>query len=59
MPASSPAPGKPRLLDQVRQAGFAPFRRPEPVDRYTQWARRYILFRGKRHPQVSRELGAR
>jgi hypothetical protein len=31
------------------------FRRAEPGERYADWARRYIVFHGKRHP---RDLGA-
>jgi len=50
-----PAPQPPRLLDQLRQTAFTRFGRPEPGDRYADWAQRYILFHGKRHP---RELGA-
>jgi Phage integrase, N-terminal SAM-like domain len=50
-----PAPQPPRLLDQLRQTAFTRFGRPEPGDRYADWAHRYILFHGKRHP---RELGA-
>lgn len=44
-----------RLLDQLRDVALARFGRPEPGDRYVEWARRYILFQGERHP---RELGA-
>jgi hypothetical protein len=50
-----PAPQPPRLLDQLRQTAFTRFGRPEPGDRYADWAHRYIVFHGKRHP---RELGA-
>jgi hypothetical protein len=53
LPTAPPQP--PRLLDQIRQFAFAHFNRPEPVDRYADWARRFILFHGKRHP---RDLGA-
>src|SRR5262249_2730057 len=35
---------------------LARFGRPEPGERYAEWARRFILFHGKRHP---RELGLR
>jgi integron integrase len=52
--ASASTSPPPRLLDQVRQMATARFGRPEPADRYVQWAKRYILFHGKRHP---RELG--
>ena len=48
-------PLPPRLLDQLRQRALARFGRPEPGERYVQWARRFILFHGKRHP---RELAA-
>jgi integron integrase len=44
----------PRLLDRLRQAALAHFGRPEPADRYCDWAYRFILFHSKRHP---RELG--
>jgi hypothetical protein len=60
MPHATPASGAdalpqpPRLLDQLRLTAFARFGRPEPGDRYADWARRYILFHGKRHP---RDLG--
>ena len=47
---------RPRLLDQVRGMALARFGRPEPGERYADWARRYILFHGKRHPG---ELGLR
>ncbi len=54
-PLSAPAaPQPPRLLDQLRQAAFAHFGRPEPGQRFADWARRFILFHGKRHP---RDLG--
>jgi hypothetical protein len=43
------------LLDQLRTAAWTRFRRPEPGERYTQWARRYILFHNMRHPL---EMGA-
>lgn len=47
-------PSAPRLLDQVLACALARFGRPEPGARYVDYARRYILFHGKRHP---RELG--
>jgi Phage integrase, N-terminal SAM-like domain len=53
--AAPPGPQQPRLLDQLRQTALARFGRPEPGERYADWARRYIFFHGKRHP---RELGA-
>jgi hypothetical protein len=53
-PASlNPSPGgpPPKLLDRLRAAALAHFARPEPADRYAGWARRFILFHGKRHPR--------
>jgi hypothetical protein len=47
-------PQPPRLLDQLRQAAFAHFGRPEPGQRFVDWSRRYIVFHGICHP---RELG--
>ena len=41
----------PRLLDQLRQAAFHHFGRPEPAERHVDWVRRFILFHGKRHPR--------
>jgi hypothetical protein len=55
LPVSAPAREAPRLLDQVRQAAFAHFGRPEPGERLADWTRRFVLFHGKRHP---RDLGA-
>jgi len=51
--AAAPAQ-PPRLLDQLRALAAARFGRVEPGERYVNWARRFILFHGKRHP---RELG--
>jgi Phage integrase, N-terminal SAM-like domain len=50
-----PVAARPRLLDQLQQAADRRFGRPEPGERYAGWARRFILFHGKRHPA---ELGA-
>jgi integron integrase len=44
-------PQPPRLLDQLRQVALAHFGRPEPGQRLADWARRFILFHGKRHPR--------
>jgi len=46
-----PATPPPRLLDRLHDAALAHFARPEPADRYVGWARRFILFHGKRHPR--------
>jgi integrase len=51
---SAPVTQPPRLLDQLKQKALARFGRAEPGERYVAWARRFILFHGKRHP---RELG--
>lgn len=44
-----PAPQPPRLLDQVRERALARFGRPEPGERYADWARRFVIFHGMRH----------
>ncbi len=48
-------PGKPRLLDQVRQACRLRHYSLRTEEAYIHWVRRFILFHGKRHPQ---QLGA-
>jgi hypothetical protein len=45
----------PRLLDQVRERIRLNHYSIRTEDAYVDWARRFILFHGKRHP---RELGA-
>src|SRR5262245_31831369 len=53
--ALASAPAQPlRLVDQLRALAMSQFGRSEPGERYADWARRFILFHGKRHP---RELG--
>src|SRR5260370_15277563 len=52
---ASPGAHPPRLLEQLRQTALARFGRREPGERHADWALRYILFHGKRHP---RELAA-
>jgi integron integrase len=52
--AAADAPPSPRLLDRLRQLAHDHFGRPEPGERYADWARQFILFHGKRHPS---ELG--
>ena len=49
------APGKPRLLDQVRETIRVKHYSPKTEDAYVGWIRRYIFFHGKRHPA---EMGA-
>ena len=59
MPPSSPGfqqqgqgktPGKPRLLDRVRQTMRARHYSDATLGTYVNWIRRFILFHGKRHP---------
>src|SRR5436189_103593 len=47
-------PGKPKLLDQVRNCMRARRYSLRTEEAYLDWIRRFILFHGKRHP---RELG--
>jgi len=55
-PFSHDAQGRPRkLLDQIKAAIVLRHYSPRTCDAYVGWARRYILFHGKRHP---RDLGA-
>src|ERR1700756_2668887 len=49
------APNPPRLLERMRFAIRALHYSLATEEAYVQWARRYILFHGKRHPQ---EMGA-
>jgi hypothetical protein len=58
MPAHSvvPAPGRPvRLLDQVREAIRARHYSPRTEKAYVFWARKFIVFHGKRHPATMGE----
>ena len=50
-----PQAPKPRLLDRVREAVRARHYSRRTEKTYVAWARRYILFHGKRHPA---EMGA-
>lgn len=50
-----PAATKPRLLDQVREACRVRHFSLRTENCYVQWAKRYILFHDKRHPN---EMGA-
>jgi hypothetical protein len=50
-----PNPGKPRLLDQVRQRCRVRHLARSTERAYVQWIRRFILFHRKRHPL---EMGA-
>jgi integron integrase len=44
-------PGKPRLLDKVREAIRTKHYSIRTEQSYVQWIRRYILFHNKRHPK--------
>ncbi|MBP1628560.1 MAG: integron integrase [Holophagaceae bacterium] len=50
-----PREGEPRLLDQLRDCIRVRHYSLRTEDAYVDWARRFILFHGKRHP---REMGA-
>lgn len=40
----------PRLLDRLRAAALARHMSPRTAETYAMWAKRFILFHGKRHP---------
>jgi len=46
-----PAPPPPRLLDLVRQVARDRSGQDGPGERHAGWARRLVLFHGKRHPR--------
>jgi integrase len=50
LPVPPPAPPPPRLLDRVRHACRLRHYSLRTEDAYVGWARRFILFHGKRHP---------
>ncbi len=52
---NSPNPGKPRLLEQVRQKTKAKHYSPRTERAYISWIRRFILFHNKRHPSEMSE----
>lgn len=47
--------GKPKLLDQVREAIQAKHYSIRTEEAYVHWCKRYILFHHKRHPRAMRE----
>lgn len=58
VPAGSPAPSAPqppKLLESLRQRIRVLYYSIRTEQAYVDWARRFILFDGKRHP---REMGA-
>jgi integron integrase len=52
---ATPAPPKPRLLEQVRHAIRLRHYSRRTEDAYAGWIRRFILFHGKRHPATMGE----
>jgi hypothetical protein len=52
------AAGKPRLLDQVREAIRLRHYSPRTEEAYIGWIRRFIVFHGKRHPAEMGEAEA-
>lgn len=50
-PGGAPA-AAPRLLDRLRNAIYARHYSPRTAEAYVFWARRFILFHGKRHPDA-------
>src|SRR2546430_637363 len=48
---AAPDAKPPKLLDRMRQAIRACHYSLATEEAYVQWARRYILFHGKKHPQ--------
>ncbi len=55
MEALSPTARTPRLLDQLRATLRVRHMSLNTEEAYVDWARRFLLFHGKRHPK---ELGA-
>ena len=53
--AEVPSPAKARLLDELRQVMRTRHYSYRTEESYAHWARRYILFHGKRHPK---DMGA-
>ena len=49
--APGAAPGKPKLLDQVRDTIRLKHYSLRTEQAYTDWIRRFILFHNKRHPR--------
>src|SRR5687768_1323906 len=44
--------GRPRLLERVHEAIRRRYYRRRTEEAYVHWIRRYIVFNGKRHPEV-------
>ena len=58
-PGNQAFPGKPRLLDQVRDVLRVKHYARRTEQTYTHWIKRFILFHKKRHPaqMSSKETG--
>ncbi|HEY7165972.1 MAG TPA: integron integrase [Candidatus Binatia bacterium] len=50
LPAHVPTSGKPKLLDQVKEAIRARHYSDKTEESYVHWIKRFILFHNKRHP---------
>jgi len=50
LPSGDDAPGEPRLLDRLREAIRVRHYSIRTESAYVDWARRFVLFHGKRHP---------
>lgn len=53
--AKPQAPGAPRLLDRLRDAIRTRRYSPRTSEAYVSWARKFIIFHGKRHPDTMGE----
>ena len=53
--SESRPPAPPRLLDRLRDAVLTRRYSPRTSDAYVFWAKKFILFHGKRHPDVMGE----
>ncbi|MGH7475830.1 MAG: phage integrase N-terminal SAM-like domain-containing protein, partial [Longimicrobiales bacterium] len=51
LPDRTPGPARPKLLDELRRACRARQLSGRTAEAYAGWARRYVLFHGKRHPR--------
>lgn len=52
LPRSQPAPGAPRLLDQVRERIRYLHYSLRTEEAYVRWVRAYVRFHGRRHPRT-------
>ena len=58
--ASNPPPGKPNLLDEIRNAIRVKHYSVRTEEAYVYWSKRFVLFHGKCHPKYmgKKEIGA-